>query len=375
MTNNDNHETETATEAKVEVKANGRGKHPGIYLRGSIYWIQYSVRGERMRESSESADLADAKRLLKKRNGDVQAGKPVGRQVEKTTLKDLRAILLDEYAANGRRSTERVADALDHVASYFGDDCKATAIGSDRLTAYVRERLDEGAANATINRELSAVKRAFKLALKAGRVAAIPSITMLAENNAREGFIEQGQLLALREALAADLRDPITFLWLTGWRVCEMRSLTWASVHNDAIRLARANSKNRHGRELPLVGELAEVIARARADRRLDCPFVFQRDGQPILSFRKSWKAACKAAGLGAIHVHDLRRSAARNLIRAGISENVAMRFTGHKTASIFRRYDIVTRDDLAEAAQRLEAHLSSQPAAPSNVVAIRTAR
>src|SRR5208282_5278651 len=287
--------------------------------------------------------------------------------------KDLATILLDDVKANGRRIKKKHAP-LEHARDFFGDGHLARNITTDRLTAFVAQRQEEKAANATINRSLAALRRAFNLAKRAGRVVDVPYFPMLREDNAREGFLEQGQFLALRAELPDDLKGIVTFLWLTGWRVGEALTLGWDSVYADAIRLKATNSKNKHGRELPLVGELKEVIAHARASRTLDCPTVFSRDGKPIKSFVAAWRTACKDAGLGAVRVHDLRRSAARNLIRAGVPENIAMHFTGHKTSSVFRRYDIVTADDLAQASSRLETHLAGQPAT-AKVEPIRNAQ
>ena len=117
-------------------------------------------------------------------------------------------------------------------------------------------------------------------------------------------------------------------------------------------------SKNKTGRVLPLSGELLEVIARAAERRRLDCTRVFHVDGHPIGAFRKSWARACVAAGLGTrvpsgqltptgkpelkyqgLTPHDLRRSAIRNMVRAGIRESVCMALSGHKTRTVFDRY------------------------------------
>lgn len=118
-----------------------------------------------------------------------------------------------------------------------------------------------------------------------------------------------------------------------------------------------------------LSGELLDIIARAYDVRRLDCPYVFHIDGRGVGSFRKTWLRASKAAGVGGLLVHDLRRSAIRNMVRSGISENVAMRISGHKTASVFRRYDIAAEEDLAAAAERIDQYVSAHSNDASKVV------
>jgi integrase len=254
---------------------------------------------------------------------------------------------------------------------------------------YIAKRQGEGAANGSINRELSALKRAFSLAIQAGKLFHRPYIPMLEENNARQGFLEHADFLRLRKELPDYLKDRISFLYLSGWRVGEMRSLEWRDVGPDAIRLRAENSKNKRQRVLPLRGELAEIIERAREARRPDCVFVFHDDGKPIGDFRKSWWNACVAAGLGyfekvgegrtakkvyhGLVVHDFRRSSVRNFVAAGIPEKVAMGLSGHKTRSVFDRYHIVSEDDLAEASDRLFAHLERQAEA-AKVVPIRKA-
>ncbi|HXV80843.1 MAG TPA: tyrosine-type recombinase/integrase, partial [Candidatus Binatia bacterium] len=151
----------------------------------------------------------------------------------------------------------------------------------------------------------------------------------------------------------------------------------------DAIRLRAENSKNKRQRVLPLRGRLAEIIERAREARRPDCVFVFHDNGQPIGDFRRAWHTACVNAGLGQFEdqtakrtyhgllIHDLRRSAVRNMLKAGIPEKVAMGLSGHKTRSVFDRYHIVSEDDLAEASDRLFGHLERQAEA-SKVVPLR---
>jgi integrase len=109
-----------------------------------------------------------------------------------------------------------------------------------------------------------------------------------------------------------------------------------------------------------------EIFARARESRRLDCVRVFHDQGEPIGDFRKSWRNALRDAKLGHILVHDLRRTAVRNLVKAGVPEKVAMELSGHKTRAVFDRYSIVNDDDLAEAVCKVTAHLEAVSSEPS---------
>lgn len=272
-------------------------------------------------------------------------------------------MLLTDYEINGKRSVESVRLSLKHLREFFGLG-RAIDITPDRVGAYVRDRQREGAANGSINRELAALKRAFTLATRAGKLISAPYVALLEENNSRRGFLDHGSFLALREALPKHLKDPVTFLYLSGWRVSEMRTLEWRDVDlaGGEVRLRPEVSKNKDGRVLPLRGELLELVGRAREQRRPDCTFVFHDEGEPIGDFRKSWKTASKAASISGIIVHDLRRTAVRNMVRAGIPERVAMELSGHKTRRIFDRYNIVSNEDLAAATERLQSHLIGQP-------------
>ena len=221
-----------------------KNRRTGEVTTSSTWWIQYNVRGKRIRENSGSHNRAEAVHLLKVKLGDAAAGKPVGNNIERTTLADLMAMLEADYRANNRRL--RVIKApLAHLKAYFGEDCRAIEITTDRITAYTVDRQSAGAANSTINRSLAALKRAFTLAGRAGRVGTRPDIAMLDENNARSGFLNHPEFERLREALPDDLRYPVAFLYFSGWRVGEMRSLQWRDVDptGSVVRLRAENSE------------------------------------------------------------------------------------------------------------------------------------
>jgi integrase len=337
-----------------------------VFKRGLVYWIAYYHRGKEYRESSESESESAAKKLLKKRIGEVAQGRLLGANQDRLTFDDLAQALLADYQINGRRSLRSARLSISHLRKFFGFD-RAVDITTDRIKAYAAGRQKAKAANASINRELAALKRMFSLAVEDGRLSHSPYIPTLEEDNARQGFVDHGAFVSLRTSLSEYLRDPITFLYLSGWRLGEMKALEWRDVDlaGKVVHLRPEISKNKDGRLLPLSGELLEIMDRAHAKRRPDCPFVFHREGGPIGDFRKAWSTACNAAGLRPVLVHDLRRTAVRNMVRAGIADRVAMTLSGHKTRSIFDRYNIVSEADLAAATERLQAHLRAQPGRP----------
>jgi len=165
---------------------------------------------------------------------------------------------------------------------------------------------------------------------------------------------------------SAALRPLVTVGYFTGWRKGELLNLQWRNIDTTAktIRLDPGTTKNREGRLFVYAGitELEETItklAKARDALRREgtvCPYVFHRDGQAIKSFRRSWLTACKQAGVPGRLVHDLRRTAVRNLERAGVPRSTAMAMVGNKTESIYRRYAIVSESDLKAAAAKLQA-------------------
>ncbi len=219
-----------------------------------------------------------------------------------------------------------------------------------------------GASNGTINRELSMLKRAFNLGLADELIFRKPKIPHLAEHNVRPGFFERADFETLLAHLPDYLRPPLTFAYNTGWRILsEVLPLTWDRVDlvEGTVRLDVGTTKNKEGRDIYLPAELRGVLAVQWAEHQAaypECPLVFHHNGKRIFSFYKAWYQACAAASVAGHKVpHDFRRSAVRNMVRAGIPERVAMQISGHKTRAIFDRYHIVSDGDLREAARRLE--------------------
>jgi integrase len=187
-----------------------------------------------------------------------------------------------------------------------------------------------------------------------------PHIQLLDESDVRQGFVNPAEFVKLHYNLPAYLKPIIEFLYLTGMRSGAAKKLEHKHIDLEAqvIRLPIELSKNKKGLTIPLSGRLLSLVQEAWNNRSLECPYLFHHKDEPIGDFRKAFDAAT-AAGITELLPHDLRRSAIRNLVRAGVKETVAMRLSGHRTRSVFDRYNIVSEDDLIDASKKLEAFLA----------------
>jgi integrase len=341
----------------------------GIFKRGEHFWIEYWNDGERFRESVRKATGKNsetaAETLFKQRLGEMASGSFIGTDEKKVRLSELRELIDSDYRKEGYRSADRIGRAWAHVAGFFGAECRAVSITTDRLYKYEEHRRDEGAAAATVRNELAALRRAFAVAVerkrfKLGAVPVFPTITV---KNARDVFLTDAEVEAVRAELPSELRNLWTVAAWTGWRRNELFNLKWSEVDLVAgvARLNVGTTKNGEGREVPFsdVPALATAFSEQRAytsevERRTGSivQHVFHRNGRPIKRMDEARKSACRRAGVigpdGRPKIlHDLRRTAARALTRAGAPRNVTMAILGHKTESMWRRYSIVETDDL----------------------------
>jgi len=340
-----------------------------IYKRGKTYWIKYYQNGKPFYESSGSHKETDAKRLLKNREGEISKGKLPGIYFDRVLFDELAEDFLTDYRINKRKSTERAERSVRHLEKHF-EGYRVPQITSPKIKDYIKYRMDEGAANATINRELSALKRMLNLGAQQTppKVDRVPYIQMLKESNVRQGFFEHAEFLALRDALPSYLKGFVTFGYKTGWRFAEINGLTWNQVDlsNGIVRLEAGETKNDAARTVYLDDELQQVFTdqwEARKTSSKLSPYVFpDKDGiNRIHCFWGAWQKACKDTQIGNKIFHDFRRTAVRNMVRAGIPEGVAMKVSGHKTRSVFERYNIVNDADLKLAAEKQEIYLKSQ--------------
>jgi integrase len=358
----------TLAPARGKFQGEREGNFMGcIYKRGTTWWIKYYRNGKPFSESSRSGKEADAKKLLKKREGEISEGKIPGIYFDRVRFEDLAEALLSDYRINNRKFN--IEYHIKPLRAHFGG-LRVTAITTPTINKFIEARLEDGAKNGTINRELCALRRMLNLGAKQTPpiVDRVPFIQMLKENNVRSGFFEHGDFLALRNVLPEYLKGLVTFGYRTGWRKTEILTLTWAQVDLDQgiVRLEPGTTKNDQGRVIYLDDELKEVFKNQWAKRKaakkiLSYVFINEEGTDRVRNFRRAWTTACREAEIGKRLFHDLRRTSVRNMVRSGVPERVAMMVSGHKTRSVFERYNIVNDTDLRQAAARQEAYLNAQ--------------
>ena len=363
-----------------------RGKD-GAVRASAVWWVRFRQHGKTERQSTETTSETKAREFLRKQEGKVALGQLVSPQGDRLTLDEAATMIRNDYAANGRKSVKTSLDVrLAHLRTFFGGTTRLGRLRTDAIEKYKAARLSNDAAPATVNRELAALRRMATLARHQQGLVVQFEIDMLEERNARQGFFEADALDAVCRHLRPELAAVTRTAAITGWRKSELGSRQWPHVDFAAgwIRLEPEETKNRDGRQFPLVPQLralleaqrARVEAIQRKTKRI-VPWVFCRDdGAPIGDFKKAWATACIKAGffrvvpVGALKdgepremmkvptkiFHDTRRSAVRNLERAGVPRSAAMRMTGHQTEAVYRRYAIVDETMLREAGAKIAA-------------------
>lgn len=281
------------------------------------------------------------------------------------TFDDLAAAYIEDYELQGYRTIDSARGRVGNLRTMFGGQ-PASAITAAAIRQYQILRRQKGAEAATVNRDTAALSRMFHLAIRLERIGTMPHFPeRLEENPPRQGFFEHGEYLKVRRHLPASYRDVLDFAYYSGWRRREITELTWAEVDlpGGVIRLAPSRSKTKVSRVLPISTPLRKVLQRREKKRTTGDHLVFKHDGVTVRQWRAAWPNACRKAGVPGRLFHDCRRTAARNLIRAGVPERVAMLLTGHKTRCVFDRYNIVNERELTTAGERLVDYLEERRA------------
>jgi integrase len=215
---------------------------------------------------------------------------------------------------------------------------------------------------ANVNRTVSVMKRMFNLAVREELADKNPcwKTKMLPENNARDRILSAEELERLLSNLPRHAGMIVQFTFLTGMRASEVFNLSWDKIDlkQRIIRLESEDTKNSEPRVMYLNDELLDILNEAGKVRGLGHNRVFTYKGKPVASIKTCFKTACQKAGIANFRFHDLRHTFNTNMRKAGVDQSVIMKLTGHKTPSMFQRYNTVDIDDARNAYQKLEGHL-----------------
>src|SRR6267378_918298 len=340
-----------------------RGEGGLFRMKGSRNWYgQWYREGKQVRVSLKTEVKEKAKRELRRLMGESERGAAPENLTRKLRYGNLRQALLDDYTARGNKSLQILKDgsetiwglaALDEFLGYTKTDpgLPVKSISVDKIREFIRKRQEEKIGNAAINRSLALLRRMFNIARIDGKIQFMPVVRLLKEPPARKGFVEREQFETVLSKLPEPLRPLATFLYYCGVRVGEAKQIVWSQIDlkNALVRLEGEQTKTSEARIIPLPDVLVSVLKNVKLKEGL----VFDSRG-----LRDEWSKAVKAAEKPNLLIHDLRRSAIRNLIAAGVAEKVAMSISGHKTRAVFDRYHIVSTDDVVKAMQKLQNNL-----------------
>lgn len=313
--------------------------------------------------SAKTEDLADAKKELKRlirnrENASEQLDVLKTPKVQSVAVGDLLDANLRRAESKGLLSLREMKYQTAVLRAILGD-VRAVEFRPEHVDGYIARRgRGEGSrhkkkvSKTTIRHELEVLSRAFRYAVERRVLRQAPFIERLTEDNVRGKEIPLDEFPKILAAMTdPDARDFVEWMLLTAMRPKGVGAYRWEWFDGKAWTLKVPSQKGGQAREFAIDGTLRQVIERRIATRRLDCPFIFHRGGEQLDArrVRKAFYEALEACelptGRAGFLLYDTKKTAAGLLIDAGLSEREAMRFSGHRTPSMFDRYVIKSPD------------------------------
>jgi len=337
----------------------------GMYGQGSIYqrrgwwWCDYSVGGVRRREPCETRDREEALNFLRRKQGRLASGEMIA--PDRVRVRDLLQLLLEDYDVRGVAQAYIAALKVKSILNPKLGDIKAAKLTTEQIKDYIRDR-QKSVKPSTVNRELGMLHRAYQLGYQhePPLVSRVPRFPKLQEGEPRKGFLKPELYRKLLVELPEDLRLLFVVGYHVGLRKGALLRIKWEQVDLKASCIWMEGKKANRKPEpvaVPIYGDMTQFIT--TQPRHSD--FLFARGSKPIKDFHESWRLACARAGVPGLLFHDLRRTAVRNLRRAGVAESVIMKITGHRTRGVFERYNITDQTDTQEAGRMAEEYLTRE--------------
>jgi integrase len=326
---------------------------------GKTYWIEYYFEGSRKRERVGPSKAAAEQRLREVLKARTEERYIDTDKAARTTLEELSSWYLQLPEVRAKKSYRRDQEFVRHLHRLLGASTKLKDLTAGKVETYQQTRLAEPSPRhlgqnvrpATVNKEVMCLKTILNRAVRHGRLDQNPvaKARKLPENNVRMRILSQEEFKRLLAACADHLKPVVLTAYYTGMRKSEILRLTWDEIDlkTGFIRLAARRTKTNAARSIPLHPYVRAILE--RLPRGLRTGRVFLRKGRPFSDTKIAFSGACQRAGIEDFTFHDLRHCALNNLRLAGNDYFRVMAISGHKTMSVFKRYNLVTEEELSQ--------------------------
>ena len=315
------------------------------------YWIEYYIGGKRKRER-----IGQSKQAAENRLREIETAKAEGRYIRKNknaevNLIELREWYLDLAEVKQKRSYHDIRLCINNFINRIGS-IPVSQLTPELIEKFRKLRLTEISKTkkrpvkpSTINRDIANLRAMLNKAVDYSKIEFNPlgRIKQLEENNVRERVLNPGEFNLLLQHCPEHLKGPVLIAFYLPMRQAEILKLTWDKIDfkSEFIRLSGKQTKNKTGRVIPMHPRISKYLR--QIPRPIHGGYVFKKRWFD----RKAYNKAVEKAGLGDFNFHDLRHCAINNLRLAGNDHFLIKQASGHKTDVAFRRYNLVTEDEM----------------------------
>lgn len=320
-----------------------------IFKRNNTWWLDYSVDGRRVRESTGSTNKKFAIELLSKRIVEIKENKYFDiRKKQKITFKDFSAKYLSQYSIPNKKSSSRDAQSIKLLSKQFGNKF-LYEIATEQIEIYKRERLEK-VQEPTINRELACLKHIFTKAIEWNYVSDNPvkKVKLFNEKNRRRlRYLEWNEIKKLVDVCGEKIKPMVIAALHTGMRQGEIIKLKWSDINFNRRFIMIDRTKNNEKRDIPMSAYLTDMLLELK--QKSQSAYVFANSSgkswSRFGSIRKQFDDAMEKAEIEDFHFHDLRHTFASHLIMGGFDLLTVKELLGHKSLEMTLRYAHLSSD------------------------------